>query len=261
MKIRIGNKTFEVSKEALESNPEEITLEFDGTLRTQEEDLTYVENQKKDARKEGIEIAVKQYRDEFGFKGRSLDKLIEAVKSKTLEDAKIEPAEQLKKIQQTLSEKETALQNALTKVDEKESEFAKYKNQSKLDAKLSKSLPKNLAYTSEDMLLIIKNKKQYDFDENGNPVVLDEMGNIKKNATTANPVSIEEDLKDFFKSNQNYLKPIEGGSGEGDSGRGGSKKTIDKFIEEQREKGNAPNSEEFNKELAIQTKAGLLEVD
>ena len=85
MKVKIGNKIFEVSKEELESNPNEITINFDGNLRTEEEEVTFIENHKKDARKEGLEIAVKQYREEFGFEGRSIDKLIEAVKSKTLE--------------------------------------------------------------------------------------------------------------------------------------------------------------------------------
>lgn len=261
MKLKIGNKTFEVSDKDLESNPTELTIEFDGILRTGDEETSFIENHKKDARKEGLEIAVKQHREEYGFEGRSIDKLIEAVKIKALADASIEPTEQLKAIKLTLSEKETALQNALSKVGEKDKEFSNYKNQSKLDKKLIASMPKNLSHSKEDMLLIMKSKKNYSFDDNGNPTVLDAQGNVMKNATTADAITIEEDITSFFKDNQNYLKALEGGSGAGDSGSAGSKKSLDKFIEEQRSEGNNPNSEEFNTALASQTKAGLIDMD
>lgn len=261
MKIKIGNKTFEVSKDAEGSYPEETTLDFQGTLRTEEEEATFVENHKKDARKEGLEIAVKQYRDEFGFEGRSIDKLIEAVQKKTLEDAKIEPAEQLKKIQATLQEKETALQNALSKVSEKENEFNSFKNQTKLDQYLDGVIPQNTILPKEDIKLILKTKMKFDIDDNGSVLALDSQGNVIKDPTTANPKEAKEVVESFFKDNQSYLKPIEGGSGGSDSGSAGKKKTIDKFIEEMNAKGIKLNSEPFNTELKKQVEAGVVEVD
>lgn len=260
MKIKIGNKTFEVSKEELESNPEEITLEFDGTLRTQEEESTFIENHKKDARKEGLEIAVKQYREEFGFEGRSLDKLIEAVQNKTLEDAKIEPEEKLKKITATLQEKETALQNALAKVNEKENEFSTFKRGMKLDKFLDGVIPEKTLLPKEDMKLILKTKLNFDFDENDNIIPIGSDGNVLKDPTTANPRNPKEVVELFFKDNQNYLKGVEGGAGGSDSSGKGSKKTLDEFIEEQRAKDINPNSEEFNANLQEQVKQGLVEV-
>lgn len=261
MKVKIGNKTFEVSKEELESNPEEITLTFDGTLRTEDEETTFIENHKKDARKEGLEIAVKQYRDEFGFEGRSIDKLIEAVQKKTLEDAKIEPAEQLKKIKTTLDEKETALQNALSKVTERENEFKTFKNQSILDRQLDSYIPDNTILPKDDIKTILKTKLKFDVDENGNVLALDNHGNVIKDPTTANPRAANEVVESFFKDNQSYLKPIEGGAGGGDSSSKGSKKSLDKFIEEQQAKGVKLNSPEFNQTLTKQVEAGLVDVD
>lgn len=261
MKIKIGNKTFEVSKEELEGNPEEITLDFEGTLRTEEEEAVFVENHKKDARKEGLEIAVKQYRDEFGFEGRSIDKLIEAVQKKTLEDAKIEPAEQLKKIKATLQEKETALQNALGKISEKENEFKTYKNQTLLDRKLDAYIPQNTILPKEDIKLILKTKLAFDVDENGNVLALDSQGNVIKDPTTANPRDAKEVVESFFKDNQSYIKPVEGGSGQGDSGKGTKKMSIDDFIKEQSEKGVKPNSAEFQENLAPLVKEGLIDLD
>ena len=261
MKIKIGNKSFEVSKDAEGGYPKEITLEFEGTLRTQDEEATFVENHKKDARKEGLEIAVKQYREEYGFEGRSIDKLIEAVQKKALEDANIEPVEQLKKIKATLEEKETALTNALSKVTEKENEFKTFKNQTKLDTYLSGVIPNNTILPKEDIKLILKSKMRFDFDDNDNVLALDSQGNVIKDPTTANPRDAKEVVEGFFKDNQSYLKPIEGGSGAGDSSSGGKKMSIDKFIEEQQAKGNNINSDEFNAELAKGVEAGLVEVE
>lgn len=261
MKIKIGNKTFEVSKEALESNPEEVTIEFDGVLRTQDEESTFIENHKKDARKEGVEIAVKQHREKYGFTGRTIEKLIEAVEKSTLDEAKLEPNEQLKKIQDKLDEKEEALQKALQKVGDQETQFKNFKNETRLDRKLDSYIPENTLLPKEDMKVILKTKLSFGVDEDGNDVVLDAMGNILKDDTTANPRNPKDVVSNFFKDNQSYLKAVEGGSGEGDSGKNGKKKSIDDFITEQSEKGLKVNSPEFNEALKGQIEAGLVEVD
>lgn len=261
MKIIIGNKSFEVSKEALESNPNEIKLDFDGTIRTTEEDSVFVENQKKEARKEGIEISVKQFREKYGFEGRTIEKLIEAVEKKTLEEAKIEPTEQIKKLQKTLDEKETALQNALEQVNKKENEFKTFVNQNKIDSLVNSLIPENTILPKEDIKLILKNKLKFDTDENGSVLVLGEDGSPLKDKTTANPRNAKDVIDDFFKDNQSYLKSYSGGSGAGDSSNSGSKKSIDDFIKEQQDKGVKPNSTEFNETLKTQMEAGLIEVD
>ena len=161
LKIKIGNKTFEVSKEDFEKD--EIVLEFTGTLRTTEEEATFVENHKKDARKEGEELAVKGFREEFGFTGRKVTDLIEAVKKKAVEEAKIEPNEQVKKLQDQLKEKDTALQNALQNVTAKETEFNSFKNQSVIDSTIDGFIPNNIALSKADIKLIIKNKMTKSF--------------------------------------------------------------------------------------------------
>jgi len=265
MKIKIGNKTFEVSKEELEGNPEEITLEFEGTLRTEEEESVFIENHKKEARKEGLEKAIRTKADELGLNvegsKRKLDDVLKAYEAKILEDAKIEPTEKLKKVQQTLQEKEQALQSALSKVSEKEQEFNTYKNQSKLDRQLDGLIPDNTILPREDIKLIIKNKLSFDFDENGNILALDQNGNIIKDPTTANPLGANDVIESFFKDNQSYLKPVEGGAGGADSGSRGKKMSMDEFIEEQKAKGHNVNSPEFNEAVASSIKAGTLDMD
>lgn len=261
MKIKIGNKVFEVSKKDLESNPEEVTIEFDGILRTQEEESSFIENHKKDARKEGLQIAVKQYRDEYGFEGRSIEKLIEAVKSKTLEEAKIEPTEKIAKMQKTLNEKEEALNNALLKVSKGEKEFKSYKDQANIDKTISSFFPDNTILPKDDLKLIIKSKLNFTTDENGSINVLDASGNVMKDPTTANPLSAKAVIETFFKDNQNYLKGVEGGAGGADSGGAEGKTSLEDFMASQKEKGNEPNSEAFTKELEKQVEAGTVVLD
>jgi hypothetical protein len=265
MKIKIGNKTFEVSKEELDGNPEELTLEFQGTLRTTEEETTFTENLKKEAHTAGAEKALRTKADELGLEidgsKRNIDDVFNAYAKKVLEDAKIEPAEQLKKIKTTLEEKETALTNALSKVTEKENEFKSYKNQSILDKKLDSFIPDNTILPKEDIKTILKTKLKFDVDDNGNVLALDNQGNIIKDPTTANPKEANDVVSNFFKDNQSYLKPIEGGAGGSDSGSKGNKKSLDKFIEEQQAKDIKINSPEFNEAYAKAVEAGLVEVE
>ena len=265
MKVKIGNKTFEVSKEELEGNPEEITLEFEGTLRTPEQESTFIENLNKLAHTAGAEKALRTKADELGLdiegSKRNIDDVFTAYEKKILADAKIEPAEQLKKIKATLDEKEIALQNALTKVGEKDNEFKSFKNQTKLDSYLDSVIPTNTVLPKEDIKLILRNKLRFDVDENGSILALDSQGNVIKDATTANPKDAKDVVESFFKDNQSYLKPIEGGSGAGDSGSAGKKKSLDKFIEEQQAKGVKLNSPEFNETLTKQVEAGLVDVE
>lgn len=257
-KIKIGNKTFEIAKEDFEKD--EIVLEFTGTLRTTEEEASFIENHKKDARKEGEELAVKGFREEFGFTGRKVTDLIEAVKKKAVEDAKVEPNEQVKKLQKTLEEKEIALQSALKAVTEKDAEYNSFKNKSVIDSTIDGFIPENIALSKADIKLILKNKMTFDV-ENGQVVVKDVQGNIVKNPTTADIMPVKDVIDNFFKENQTYLKPVEGGRGDGDSKNKGNKQSLDDFISEMKEKGVSNATPEFQEELNNRIKNNLVDVD
>jgi|JI9StandDraft_1071089.scaffolds.fasta_scaffold06493_12 DNA-binding transcriptional MerR regulator len=261
-KIKIGNKIFEITKEDFEKD--EIVLEFTGTLRTTEEEATFVENHKKDARKEGLQIALRTKADELGLSidgsKRNLDDVLEAVKKKAIEEAKIEPNEQVKKLQDQLTAKESALQNALKNVTAKETEFNSFKNQSVIDSTIDGFIPDNIALSKADIKLIIKNKMTFDV-ENGQVVVKDAQGNIVKNPTTADVMPVKDVLDNFFKDNQTYLKPVDGGRGEGDSKNKGNKQSLDDFIKEQQDKGVNTATPEFQEELNSRIKNNLVDVD
>ena len=259
MKIKIGNKEFELTKEQIEKG-DTVDLAFEGVIRTKEEEETFYKNTKTEIFKEAEEVKVKQYRDTYGFEGRTIEQLIEGVKSHTLKEAKREPNEQIDTLSKTIKEKEAALKNALSKVDEVNNSFKQYKNQSLIENTLNSVIPENTILPKSDISLIIKNKLKFDVAENGRVIVKNEIGEILKNSTTADPLNPKEVVEDFFKTNQNYLKPIEGGAGGGDSRKGGGKKqSLDDFIKEQSDKGIELNSEEFTKNYASKLEAGEVE--
>lgn len=260
MKIKIGNKTFEVSSEELEGNPQEITIPFEGTIRNEDEEGVYYNNLKKEFHKAGTENAVKQYREEYGFEGRSIEKLIEAVKSKTLEEAKLEPNEKIKKITETLEAKELALQNALQKSESVASEFQKYKDTTTISQANRNLIPKNALLDTSDMLTLLSSKINFKV-ENGVVVGLDKAGNIITDKTTGNPETHENLISSFFQNNQQYLKPVEGGAGGGDSANKGGKMTTDQFIEQLESKSEPvyAGSTEFQEQYNEAVKNGLIE--
>jgi hypothetical protein len=261
-KVIINGQSFDLTDEMLEKD--EITLSSDGLIiRTTEDDEKFQNNIKNEAKKAGVEIAVKEARTKLGleFEGKNIDKLIEAVQSKTLADAKIEPEEKLKnalKDIESLKTINTTLQN------EKESDkksFESFKNDLTIKSVLQKSLPDNLAVPSDDMVLILKNKMTFETLENGSVVVKDSNGEIIKNQNTLDPKPVNEVLSSFFDENKSYLKGTEGGAGGKDSGSGGNKVSIEKFIESQKEKGININSETFNENLNKAVADGLVDTE
>lgn len=259
MKIKIGGKEFELSEEQLKS--ESVELTFDGTLRTAEEEATFIENHKKEARKEGEELVVKKYRDEYGFQGRTVEKLIEAVKSKTLEEAKVEPNEKVSKLEKQLEEKNKALELVNSEKEQAISSFNKFKTEGLIDKTLESLLPEKTILPKDDMKLLLKNKFGFNLDENGKVIVSDASGNVIKNPTTADPKDAKSIVDDFFRENPTYISGVQGGNGGGDSGGKGGKIGLDDFIKQQKEAGINPNSPEFNAKLEEATKGNLIDLD
>ena len=262
MKIKIAGKIFEVSKEQLESNPEEVVIESDVIIRTPDEDATFVENQKKAARIEGEEIAVKKHRETYGFEGRSVDKLIEAVTKKTLEEAKVEPAEQVKKLTKKLEEKEEALGAAINKSAEIENKFNVYKDEQVIMKTDLDSIPDKTVLPKEDVALILMQKMEFAKTENGSIGVKRPDGTFEKDKTTANELPAKAVIEDYFRSNPSYISGYKGPGSEGsDDTSGSGKMTMDDFIKHQKEKGFAPNSAEFTASLQEAIKTKTVELD
>jgi len=262
MKIKIGNLTFEVSKEQLDGSSEELVLGEGLIIRNAEEETSFIENHKRDARREGVEIAVKKQRETLGldFQGKTVDNLLEHYKNKVLADAQIEPAEQLKKINATLTEKEVALRNALERAENSERTFNQFRTQNDIDRDIDGILPEGLILPKEDMKALLRLKLKFDKDEAGRTVALDSMGNVIKNPTTADAMPVKDVLENFFRDNPSYLKDITGGGGSGDSKQKGNKISVDDFTKQMSEKGVAFNSDTYTAELTKLVEADLIDL-
>jgi hypothetical protein len=256
-KIKIGGREFEITSEDLTKDIIEISDKV--IIRTEEEDNAFQNNLKQTAKTAGLEIAIKDARTKLGlnFEGKTIDNLIDAVKQKAVADANIEPTEQLKAKEKDIETLKTTIS---TLTNEKESAFNQlksFKNETIVNNSLLSVIPENVVLPKNDVLLILKNKFNFEADENGK-ILVKKDGEVIKNTTTLDPIPPKEIITKFFEENPTYLKGVEGGAGGSDSGSNGGKMTVDKYVEQAQKDGKNVNSEEFIKELETKIKDGVV---
>jgi hypothetical protein len=264
MKFKFHGQEIEIDdntlKEALEKQTQvELPKPQSLIIRTNEEEEAYKNNLRNEAKQTGVEITIKEYREKLGlsFDGKNMDSFTEAYKKKILDDAKIEPDAKVKTLESDIEKLRTNIQTIQSEKEKVESQFQTFKTGMQIQTELGAIIPSNTVIPKDDMLTIIKNK--YDFKiENGKTVVV-QNGEILKNPTTLEPLAPKDAIDRFFMDNPTYINKS-GGAGGGDSGAGGGKISLDKFIEEMKNKGIAPNSEAFNNEMNERIKAGTIEM-
>lgn len=264
MKFKFHGQEIEIDdntlKEALEKQTQvELPKPQSLIIRTNEEEEAYKNNLRNEAKQTGVEITIKEYREKLGlsFDGKNMDAFTEAYKKKILDDAKIEPDAKVKTLESDIEKLRTNIQTIQSEKEKVESQFQTFKTGMQIQSELGAIIPANTVIPKDDMLTIIKNK--YDFKiENGKTVVV-QNGEVLKNPTTLEPLAPKDAIDRFFMDNPTYINKS-GGAGGGDSGSGGGKISLDKFIEEMKNKGIAPNSEAFNNEMNERIKAGTIEM-
>lgn len=255
MKIKIGNQTFEITKEQLEKG-EDVTIDGDFVVRTHEQESAFLNNIKSETSKAAIEIEVKNIRNELGleFQGKTVKNLVEAITAKNKEEFSKEPTEQLSKALKdvdTLKETVKSLQEDKTKV---ETDFNSYRNGLKLESELKKHLPKNLLIPEDDALLILKSKLNPVIE--GDKVVFKKGDEILKDKTTLDPLPSEKVMADFFAENKHYLKAIEGGKGGTDEPGGSTASSREQWMKKYEAAGGDMSQMAINAAMtaAIQSK-------
>lgn len=270
MKFKIGNKEYDIADDvisaAIAEKKSELSLTQDSiVIRTVDEDNRFVENMKKDARKEGIEIAVKKSRETLGlsFDGKTIDNLIDAVTAKAKEDAKTPEVEKVTALEKKLKEKDAALSAALSKSTEAETKIKSLKTQYKVDSVLNTVIPKNVVLPVDDIKLILKSKLRFEETEAGAIEVYDSNGAQIVNPQTRDALPVKDVIENFFRDNAQYVKAVGGGSGAGDSGggSGGSKMSIEDFNKDMLDKGHAINSPGYAAEMNKAIAAKTLDID
>lgn len=268
MKFKVGDQEFEIKDADLQKGLEEKTtvmdLAPDVIVRTKDQDNKFVENMKKDARIEGVEIAVKKTREELGleFTGKSIKDLSTAISEKAVKEAGLNPDEKVVKLTATLTEKEAALNAAIQRATDAEANTKALKSSFRIEKELDNYIPKNTLLPAEDIKTILKSKLSFRENENGVLESVDSNGNVMKNPTTADLLPMKDVVESFFRDNIHYLKEVEGGAGGGNSKGGGTggKQTVEEFNKSMTEKGYAINSPEYDKELGDAIVAKTIDV-
>lgn len=256
MKFKVGTLEFEMDDalvtKAITDNVGSLELASDVIVRTKIDEERFVENMKKDARKEGVEIAVKKQREALGltFEGKTVDNLVAALTDKVKAESGTGESEKVTKLEAKAREKEQALTAALAKVAEATQEVKTLKSSYKVNKALESYIPKDTVLPVDDVKTILKSKLKFIESEAGVIEVFDVDGNQITNPTTRDPLPVKDVIEDFFRTNTHYMKNVEGGGAGGDSGKSGSGKlTIEKFNEDMQGKGFQINSKEYDAEL------------
>ena len=263
-KFIIGGKSFEFSEDALKEaldKKTDISIAEKVVIRTEEEDTAFQSNLKATERTASLEIAVKNVREKLGlnFQGKTIENLVEAVKVKTLEEAKIEPDEKLKAAQKDIETLKGTIQTLSTEKEDAFKQLKNFKTETVVNQTLISSIPENVILPKEDIAIILKNKYTFEVDDNGKSIVKSN-GEILKNPTTLDPLQPKDVIGKFFEENPTYIKSGTGGAGGGDSGGGNGKLTVDAVIEKAQKDGVNVQSPEFIAQLEKDIKDGVVKV-
>ncbi|MGR3221307.1 MAG: hypothetical protein ACUZ8H_16040 [Candidatus Anammoxibacter sp.] len=243
LKLKEGTLT-----EAIKSEDEVEVPISELVIRTKEEEESRNTNLKSESRTVGIEMAVKKVRTDLGleFTGKTAENLAEAVKIKTLEDAKIEPDKKILDLEKDKADLQKNIVGLGQDLEKQKSLFVAEKNTRKIDEQILKSINKETTIPKANILTLFK--AEYGTALNDKEVVeISKHGEVLKDKTTLNTKSIDEIMTDYLTP---YLKKAGGGAGEGDDPKNkGKAGTMEAFIETQEKLGNKPGTEKFNREM------------
>lgn len=161
----------------------------------------------------GVEMGVKEVKNELGleFDGKDIKSLASAIKTKTLEDAKIEPNKKV-------DELNTVVANLQKTIAEKETEKSQLVNQlqtTTLNTKIVSLMPTNRNANLNDSEYLTLVKASFEFAEEDGKMVVKKDGNIVRNATTQSPLEPKEVIESFFTEKKFIQTPGNGGGAGG----------------------------------------------
>lgn len=229
------------------ATPDNVTVELPELEVFRKEDYSArIENLKGTFQKQGQDFLIKEAKEKLGleFEGKGFDKFTDAFQKKVLADAKLDPDEKSKalladldKLRANLAEKDNAI--ASIEASYKRKETDRFVN----DTLLSK-INIETAIPKEDVLLILKSK--FGVDVENDQIVFKNGSDVLKNATTLNPLTVDEVFATFLPA---YAKQVTGGSGSGDDIGKVKQGSLEAFQKEMNQKGVTVGSTAFNSEM------------
>jgi len=196
----------------------DLAISEDLTVLSKEELESRDAAQKNEGKKEGREIGIKEVKKAAGLPEESPSKdpakVAQAIIDKATTDAKVKPDEKVTQ----LTEQVNLLK---TQVAEKDAEITKAKEIAStvaLDRKILAAFPKERASIMNDDEYLTLIKSGHTFKEVDGKLVVEKDGKPLRNATTTEPLTLEEAIKHVFTERKGWL----GDTGAAGGGRGGS---------------------------------------
>ena len=241
------------------SSEEEHSLSLDNYIIDTKDNISLrEENLKKEAKQAGLEIAIKNARNDLGleFEGKKdLNPLLEAYKSKIESEAKVEPNERYDTLLKDFKALQVTRQEWEDKFNNLDSTYKQKEQQRTIDSNLLKSIPDNTTIPKDDILAILKSRTDFQVGEKGVEVLKN--GQVVKNEQTLDPLSLNDYMTTFVKP---YLKEPQGGAGGKDSKSGGNETSLDLFDKRMEAQGINVGSAQYNAELSKAIGNGTLKL-
>ncbi|MDX1351257.1 MAG: hypothetical protein R3279_13460 [Putridiphycobacter sp.] len=270
IKLNVNGIELAVSKDQLSESIEsgELKIESENlVIKSKEDHEQFMDNiakEKKTSYDDGAEVgekrAVNKALEAYGLQmeeKKTVENFSKLFKQHIVDDAKIEPSKKIEELQSdneklrtNYSELETQFSTFKTDVQKKETE-------AKINSVIMNAVPKEGTLISADEIgLIFKSRHNIEVDDNNN-VIVKKDGEILKNETTRNPMSVADVMNDFITP---YVKKPDGGKSEGDKGSGNKAGSYESFVQEMEQAGNAEGSMIFSKEMNKRIKDGTLRI-
>lgn len=253
MKINFNGIELDVPKEVLDKETYEIKKDdvvifnkpdFDIRLKN-ESDSAYIRG-----KIAGEEMNTKQLRDKFGIEidGKDLDKISDAIKTKILKDANIEPDKALKERDSIIEQ----LRANMAKIEAEKTaitnQFTEKEKKMRLDSLLFSAIPDKAVSDSlsKNDIGALFRSNGFDITEQDGKVVALKNGEVVKNATTLEPLAFNEVVTKFVTDKK--LIVIDG-RGAGDGTTKDTPGSIEAFEKEMEAKGLKYGTPEYYSEM------------
>jgi molecular chaperone GrpE (heat shock protein) len=254
-----ASKAFEAG--SIELNSDELVTYKKDEFETFKSNLANEEYKK--GKTAGAEMSVKDAREKHGyeFDGKSIDNLIEAVKTKTLAEAKVEPSKKIQELETNFNSLQTNYNTLRDEYDGYKTKISEKETQHRKDSTLMSFIPDNIKVDKDIALMALKSKAGIDvsFDDTGRAIQTIN-GEVQKDKSLE-PIGL---TKDFMTEQLSALGLVEnkasGGRGGSDEPGGGSGDSYEAFTERMKANGIEPGSEKFSEHMTSELKAGTLKM-
>lgn len=237
-------------KNALANESEvEVTIPEISTFTTEEltaRDTNIKGISYKEGKGAAVEMLVKEQKEKLGleFEGKDPEKLIEAIQTKALADAKIEPNKKIEELNGVIKN----LQTSVSEFKTKEENLLKEIETSKLDSQLLGMLPKDRQSVLTDNEYLSMLKSQYSFEVEEGKMVAKKGNEVLRDKTTQNPIEAKEVISGYFTERKWIAEGgRQGRAGGGDGKCGSIYLGLSELKTEWESQGKSTNGIEFQK--------------